>query len=332
MSDGVSRIHFPAQPKPRRRFLQATIGLAAGLSASRPLAGRNASKPLLIDNHAHVGGLEPVDFVEGYDPNIRLGLSHLRMLRVLQATGVNMALLHSLRPWANKYHARVVREYPDKFLAVCKLDEPKTHTTQELDNLQMYVREWGFKGLYYDPPPGSDPHDNLNAPKYESLWKLLQELRVPVSFVSYGRSYSSISYSSNFETLWPILLKLMDRFPDLSLVIVHGISPFRCLQEDGSVVIPESAVHLVKNFDVVMDVLPRTTQDYGRNDQVIRSFYETFGASKLAWGTEFIKKKSDTPEEYSRRRYYLQRRCPYLSSEDLQLIMGGNVQRIYDLA
>ena len=63
------------------------------------------------------------------------------MLRVLQATGVNMALLHSLRPWANKYHARVVREYPDRFLAVCKLDEPNAHTTQELDNLQMYVRD-----------------------------------------------------------------------------------------------------------------------------------------------------------------------------------------------
>ena len=289
-------------------------------------------EPLLIDNHAHVGGLEPIDFVEGFDPNTKLGLSHLRMLRVLEATGVNRALLHSLRPWANKYHARIVREHPNKFLAVCKLDEPKAPTTQELDNLQMYVREWGFKGLYYDPPPGSDPHDNLNAPKYESLWKLVQELRIPVSFVSYGRSYSSISYSSNFETLWPILLKLMDRFPDLTLVIVHGISPFRCLQEDGSVVIPESAVRLVNDFDVVMDVLPRTTQDYGPNDQVIRSFYETFGASKLAWGTEFIKKTSDTPEEYSRRRYYLQRRCPYLSSEDLQLIMGGNIQRIYNLA
>ena len=168
--------------------------------------------------------------------------------------------------------------------------------------------------------------------KFLAVCKLVQELRIPVSFVSYGRSYSSISYSSNFETLWPILLKLMDRFPDLRLVIVHGISPFRCLQEDGSVVIPESAVRLVKNFDVVMDVLPRTTQSYGPNDQVIRSFYETFGASKLAWGTEFIKKTSDTPEEYSRRRYYLQRRCPYLSSEDLQQIMGGNVQRIYDLA
>ncbi len=320
------------QPQPRRRFLQDVIGVAAGLSAGRSATGRHALKPLVIDNHAHVGGLEPIDFVEGYDPNTKLGLSHLRMLRVLEATGVDRALLHSLRPWANKYHSRVLREYPNRFLAVCKLDEPKAHTTQELDNLQMYVREWGFKGLYYDPPPGSDPHDNLNAAKYESLWRLAQELKIPVSFVSYGRSYSSISYSSNFETLWPILLKLMDRFPDLRLVIVHGISPFRCLQEDGSVVIPDSAVRLVKNFDVVMDVLPRTTQDYGPNDQVIRSFYETFGASKLAWGTEFIKTESDTPEEYSRRRYYLQRRCQYLSSEDLQQIMGGNIQRIYNLA
>ena len=256
-------------------------GLFVGRLAETTGTSKSKPKPLVIDNYAHGGGLEPIDFVEGYDPNTKLGLSHLRMVRVLEATGVDRALLHSLRPWANKYHARVVREYPDKFLAVCKL---------------------------------------------------VQELRIPVSFVSYGRSYSSISYSSNFETLWPILLKLMDRFPDLRLVIVHGISPFRCLQEDGSVVIPESAVRLVKNFDVVMDVLPRTTQSYGPNDQVIRSFYETFGASKLAWGTEFIKKTSDTPEEYSRRRYYLQRRCPYLSSENLQQIMGGNVQRIYDLA
>ena len=45
------------------------------------------SEPLLIDNHAHVGGLEAVDFVEGYDPasrstwNILRAASMIRSLR-----------------------------------------------------------------------------------------------------------------------------------------------------------------------------------------------------------------------------------------------------------
>ena len=302
--------------------------------------GAPAGKPnLVIDNHGHIGALKPEDLLEGYNPeldrtifqvtNSKLGLSARELIDVMDAHGVDMAVLHTLRVWANKYQARVLREFPDRFISVCKLDEQKAYTTEQVDQLHRYVGDWGFRGLYYDPPPGSDGHDNLATSRFDPLWKAVDSLKITVSFVTYTGS-PSIGYGSNFESLWPILLRLLEKFPDLPVVIVHGIPPRPCLQPDNSVQLPEKAIRLVKEHNVILGILPGHL-DYGPDDEVLRSLYDHFGPRRLAWGSEFVKIGLSSPSEYSRRFHYLRDRCPYLSREDLSLILGGNVQRLYRL-
>ncbi len=327
----------------RRRFLGTALLTPAmtGSSFTTPTISKGpAGKPnLVIDNHGHIGALKPEDLVEGYNPqldrtifevtNSKLGLSARELIEVMDAHGVDMAVLHTLRVWANKYQARVLREFPNRFISVCKLDEQKAYTTEQVDKLHRYVGDWGFRGLYYDPPPGSDGHDKLATSKYDPLWKAVDSLKITVSFVTYTGS-PSIGYGSNFESLWPILLRLLDKFPDLPVVIVHGIPPKPCLQPDNSVKLPEKAIRLVKEHDVTLGILPGH-MDYGPNDEVLKSFYDNFGPKRLAWGSEFVKIGLSSPSEYSRRFRYLQNRCPYMSQEDLSLILGGNVQRLYRL-
>ncbi len=334
------------RPKPgwnRRRFL-GTAFLTPAMYGRSFTTGASPEEParkptLVIDNHGHVGALKPEDLLEGYNPqldrsifeitNSKLGLSARELIEAMDATGVDMAVLHTLRVWANKYQARVLREFPDRFIAVCKLDEQKAYTSEQIDKLHHYVGDWGFRGLYYDPPPGSDGHDNLATSKYEPLWKAVTSLNIPVSFVTYTGS-PSIGYETNFESLWPILLRLLKKFPDLPVMIVHGIPPQPCLQPDNSVKIPETAIRLVKEHNVILGVLPAHL-NYGPNDEVLKSFYDNFGPRRLAWGSEFVKTGLRSPAEYSRRFHYLQNNCPYMSQEDLRLILGGNVQRIYRL-
>ena len=334
------------KPKPgwnRRRFLGTALLTPAmtGRSFTTPSISKGpAGKPtLVIDNHGHIGALKPEDLVEDYNPqldrtifevtNSKLGLSARELIEVMDAHGVDMAVLHTLRVWANKYQARVLREFPNRFISVCKLDEQKAYTSEQVDKLHRYVGDWGFRGLYYDPPPGSDGHDNLATSQYDPLWKAVDSLKITVSFVTYTGS-PSIGYGSNFESLWPILLRLLEKFPDLPVMIVHGIPPKPCLQPDNSVKLPETAIRLVKEHNVILGILPGH-MDYGPNDEVLGSFYDNFGPSKLAWGSEFAKIGLSSPSEYSRRFHYLQNRCPYMSQEDLSLILGGNVQRLYRL-
>ena len=327
----------------RRRFLGTAFVASAmhrnSFTTPAPHQGPAEKSTLVIDNHGHIGALKPEDLVEGYNPqldrtifevtNSKLGLSARQLIEVMDAHGVDMAVLHTLRVWANRYQARVLREFPGRFISVCKLDEQKAYTTEQVDRLHRYVGDWGFRGLYYDPPPGSGGHDNLATSKYDPLWKAVDSLKITASFVTYTGS-PSIGYGSNFESLWPILLRLLEKFPDLPVVIVHGIPPKPCLQPDNSVKLPEAAIRLVKEHDVILGILPGHL-DYGPDDEVLKSFYDTFGPTRLAWGSEFVKMGLSNPAEYSRRFHYLQNRCPYMSREDLSLILGGNIQRLYGL-
>lgn len=278
---------------------------------------------MIVDNHGHVGGFEEVDIVEGYDPELFLGPSHETYLSLMDAVGVDVAVLHTNRPWANQYHRRVMKENPGRFASVCKIYEPEAHTDENLENLRKYVEEWGFSGLYYDPPP-VEPLLHFYTDKYKPLWELVDALSIPVC---------AVSYSDNFDTLWPELLKVLADFPDLSIEIIHGLYPGSLLADGNRVAIPETALELVRTQDVYVELLPGYREGtYGPHDEVIKAFYDAFGPSKLIWGSEFAKVDRPTAEQYSYQLHYLERRCAYMSQEDLRLILGENARRFFRLS
>ncbi len=143
-----------------------------------------------------------------------------------------------------------------------------------------------------------------------------------------------MSYPANFESLWSGLLKVKTEFPGLTVVVTHGIDPRSLVSEDGSVTIPEPAVELVQQHDdVFLDLLPgldamrELPSRYGPDDEVIRAYYDTFGPTKLMWGTEFTFVGEPTLEQYQYQFDYLADRCTYLTEDDLRLIRGGNAVR-----
>ena len=249
----------------------------------------------MIDNHGHigVGKIPPEDIVEGYDPRALRGQSPLQFISLMDAVGVDLAVLHSLRPWANKYHARVLKEHPGRFIGVWKIDESTMTTDEAHEALRVCVEDWGFKALYFDPAAASDAADNFHTQTYARFWEFVASLRIPVCFVSLRR---------NFETLWPQLLRLLDRLPQLKTVIVHGLYPACLLTDHHRVVIPDSALTLVRDFDVQLELLAGLRENqYGPNDEVLRALFETFGSSKLLWGSEFTKVKCPTVKQFSAR-------------------------------
>ncbi len=293
------------------------------------------SQPLIVDAHAHIGRPDPAQVGPGFDPSKWRGHSHQDLLRVMDAGGIDVALLHTNDLWANAYHQDVVRAHPKRLFTVCKIDEPAAHTSGQLDMLTAYAQSTEFRGLYFDPwPPDVDAFANFHANRYGPFWRLVAELDLPICFVNYGaRSPNLVSG----------LLQLLDRYPDFTITVVHGLHPAGkrpdgLLDDDGRVTLPPEVVRLVRNHDVYLEVLTGYVDgDFGPKDEVLAALFETFGARKLIWGSEFTKANS-LPREVARSegRYqeqfsYLERRCPYLSSADLALMRGGNARRIYGL-
>ena len=308
-------------------------------------ATRPTGSPLVVDGHGHVAALEPQDIVEGYDPDEWHGGSHLRLLELMDRTGVHMAVLQNSRTWLSPYLARVAREHPGRFIPLLSLFEGTAHTPEGLDALQQAVHEEGFRGLHYSPWPQTLPaFDRFHEPEFAPLWRTLAELDVPVNMVAYGADAPERrTWRGNWETLWPGLRAVLDHQPDLRVCVVHGLfpgsrRPAGVLTDDGQVRIPEEIVALVRDHEVYLEVLAGYVEgDFGPNDEILRAMYDTFGPERLIWGSEFTKlarlpvERRDSLEQYRYQRTYLDVHHPYMTKQDLARIQGENAARLWRL-
>ena len=302
----------------------------------------NGDRPLTVDNHSHISQVEVQDIGDEYDKKFKYGMSHRDNLFLMDAIGVDVQVLHC-SGYLHSYHRRVLRENPDRFAAIAKIDERMLPGDEGLELLRTYVEDWGFKGWYYDPwspesraALGYDPKDwgspdpfyHFDDERYDPQWELVQSLGVPACITCYPQ---------NFDTVGPALLNVFEKFPDLTVVLIHGIDPPSCLRDDGTVSIPESAVKLITEHDVYMDLLTGLDglrgkpNRYGPNDEVIKAFYDTFGPSKLMWGSEFTDIERPTVDQYRYQLDYIEERCSYMTEDDLALIRGENARKVYGL-
>ncbi len=244
-----------------------------------------------------------------------------QLISLMDEVGIDKAVVQLPRN-LNRYFSEIMHEYPDRFIALCQIEESEAYAKENIEKFRMYVKDWGLKGLYFDPLPGWDGWDNLYTEKYEPLWREVISLKIPIY---------SVCYSWNFEMFIKNHYKLLKKFPGITLVIVHGFPPKNLLQRKGIVKIPKIGVETVKNFDVYLElIVGRRPGDYGSHNEVIRCLYDTFGPSKLVWGSEFTKTRSPLAREYAKQLSYLEETCDYISKNDLRLILGENIQRIHE--
>ena len=96
-------------------------------------------------------------------------------------------------------------------------------------------------------------------------------------------------------------------------------------------------MRLVREHEVYMDLLTGLDglrgkpNRYGPNDEVIKAFYDTFGPTKLMWGSEFTFIELPTVDQYRYQFDYVEERCGYMTKDDLALIRGENARRVYGL-
>jgi hypothetical protein len=131
----------------------------------------------------------------------------------------------------------------------------------------------------------------------------------------------------------PRLNAWAERFPSIDRVLVHGFPPHMLV--DGSAVrIPEHFLRVVREHNMIVEMLPWAQGNYKheKTDDIVHALYVAFGGARLCWGTEFIKAGGPrTPEHYTELKDYFSTSCAYMSSGDIDLILGNNLQRVYHL-
>lgn len=214
-----------------------------------------------------------------------------------------------------------IKRYPNYFVgAIGKMDPRNINEiTTEIDT---YVNDYGFSGIKIELP---DSPFWMDAPEYDFMWKKLVDEQLMV-VIDLG--YTDTPYDFNIERLERVLRK----YPTLRIRLAHlGISrlcgrvqkyPYPELQKT-------LALFKIDKDNLYLDMSgmpffnPEDEYPDSRNVNILKVVYETIGADKILWGSDF-----PTILNLRTMRQCLELitvQCDFLTYEDKVKILGENV-------
>ncbi len=291
----------------RRRFVAGSLlGSLAGVAAASPL-----KQPLLIDSHVHVWKRDP-RFPFAVGAKVPEGdFSAERLLELMAANGVSRTVLIQVihYKWDNSYVADVLKRYPNKFQAVCRVN-PESPTAP--DDVSMLTGR-GFHGVRLSPGAGAEG-DWIRGPLMEPLWHRCEALKVPMTILAP-------------VTRMPDLLPLIDRHPELTVVIDHmADSPLDQPEKLGLLLALARFPHV---FVKISHAWSLSKQPYPYPDAMaqIKRLRDAFGAERLMWGTDWPVSLKELP--YTKAVELYRDHLEWMTAREREMVLSQTVQKVW---
>jgi L-fuconolactonase len=291
----------------RREFIGACAGAAV-------LHGMPETKYRLIDSHVHVWKADPqFPWAKETKRPPAEDRTPEMLLELMKANGVEKTVIIQVihYRWDNSYLASVLKQYPQYFRGVARVDpnDPKSP-----DHLSKLVQEQGFRGVRLSP--GADESgDWIKGALMPPLWRRCRDLKVPMTILAPA-------------TRLPDIQRLAESLPDLTVVIDH--------MADCPVDQPEkwemlaALAKLPKVFVKISHAWSLSKQPYPWLDvqELQKRLLHAFGAQRLMWGTDWpIIENSHA--HYAQALTQVRDDMKFLSDEDKSWILSKTVQRVW---
>jgi L-fuconolactonase len=288
-----------------RRLFLAT-GAAAALKAAA------AGGPLTIDSHVHVWKHDAqFPFAEGAHPPAEDASAEM-LLDLMKANNVSRTVIIQVihYKWDNRYLASVLKRYPKMFQGVCRVNPEDPAAPDQLSSL---TEEQHFRGVRLSPAANASG-DWINGPLMPPLWQRCAQLKVPMTLLLPA-------------TRVPDAAKLIDKFPDLTVVIDH--------QADVPLNQPDKLDALLglerypKVFVKISHMWSLSKQPYPYPDSQaqVKKIYQKFGAKRIMWGTDWpVSLRWLT---YAQAVELYRDHLDFFTPEDKAWVLGRTVQRVW---
>jgi len=266
----------------------------------------------IIDPHVHVWKRDPAfPFAAGAKvPDF--DATPEALLELMRANGISKTVIIQVIHYRydNSYLAAVLKKYPSYFRGVCRVDPLDPAAP---DHLSRISSQAGFHGVRISPAADATG-DWISGPLMPPLWLRCQQLKIPMTLLA---PISRI----------PEIGKLVERFPDLTVVIDH--------MADCPVDRPEELEKLIaltrypKVFVKISHTWSLSKGEYPWTDSqvLVKRLYDTFGPKRLMWATDWpIAKERAT---YSQRLEVIRNGMNFLNDEDKQWLLSKTVQEVW---
>jgi len=278
---------------------------------------------VIIDSHTHAWSYWP------YDPPVPDPESRGRVEQLLwemDRSGVNRAVLVCARiehnPENNHYVAECVSRHPERLVQFADVDCAWTETYHKpgaADRLRKAATKYRLKGFTHYLKSDVEWFDSADG---LAFFEAAAELKL----------IASLALTPAWQ---PALRRLARRFPTVPFLCHHmsGVHasespPYPLLQEVlRSAEVPN--IHLkLSGFHYVSN----TSWDYPYPDteRVVRSLYESFGAKRLCWGSDYPVVRAHMT--YRQALEAFRKHCAYIPEPQQAQILGGNLAALLDAA
>jgi L-fuconolactonase len=286
----------------RRQFTAAM--LASTLSA--------APSYRIVDSHVHVFKKDPrFPYAEGAKPPDKDASAEV-LLDLMKQNGVERTVIIQVihYRWDNRYLADVLKRYPKLFHGVARVN-PEDPAAP--DHLTKLVKEERFRGVRLSPSANA-AGEWINGPLMPPLFKRCDELKVPMTLLIP-------------VVRVPDAQKLIEKFPDLTVVIDHmADSPLDKPQELEKLI---ALKRYPKVFVKISHTWSLSKQEYPWRDaqEQVKRLHQAFGPQRLMWGTDWP--VSERHSTYTQALTSVRDEMKFLNEEDKSWMLSKSIERVW---
>lgn len=244
-------------------------------------------------------------------------------LKIMDRNDVERAVLMNgnMYGFQNRYHAEILKQYPDRFCPSCTIDPFMTGYMQKLER---DFEELGFRLAKFEVSCGGglmgchDPFD-LSGERMMAIYKLVEQHRGVVAL-----DVGDIAMESHQVSA---LARIADRCPDLKLVVCHLLAPDRAKRREWT-----AELELLSQANIWFDIaaMPKImapdVYPYPETHEYLAQAKSIVGAKKLMWGTDAP--YAATNDSYEHLTDYLEKGNAF-TAEELADVYYNNAKLVY---
>jgi predicted TIM-barrel fold metal-dependent hydrolase len=266
------------------------------------------------------------------------------LIREMDSAGVDVAVLHNAPHLVrgNAYNREATQRFPDRLKRLIWVQDSETPGDVDSAIAEVLAEAaaggacgYQFFSKYYHDGNPTEPWDGETMGPF---WDAVVSTGLPVFFTLHalrGARYSPEERESYLEQQ-DMLLRWMERYPDTTTVITHGLQWRSFLDSDGRFEFPDEIWDVFGSprchLQLLLPIQVGGIWQYPwtEGDSAIKECVERIGADRLLWGTDMPMVARYCTYRQTIDHYRVH--SPFLADTERVDILGGTAARVIGVA